>query len=226
MVDDGGMAEATDARAEPTALTAEELAAIAAQMVRLIEARLESHSDRLEQMIAFAGDGSPRVTVGGFDDATDMAILDDHLALVGRAVVDVQKAVAELCAAPWAVDSKAIMAHVDQRFEETNARLTTNAELAQQAAQREFAVSVQQAEARLEEAGERLAQKVEDQLASRVQRFEALSQAMMALAGEPIDALTGELQQLARQRHDAAQRDVRIQQLLERLDGATSVQPL
>jgi hypothetical protein len=190
-------------RGEPTALTAEELADIAAQMVRLIDVRLESHSDRLEQVIALAGDGSPRLGVVDIDNATDLSLIDDHLALVGQAILEVQKAVVEMRDAP-------------------------------------------SAESRLEETGQLLAQKVEDQLASRVQRFEALSQAMIALAGEPIDALTEKLQQLARQREptveiarslqqlermvaalrdDALERDARMLQLLARLDELASPQP-
>lgn len=80
---------------------------------------------------------------------------------------------------------------------------------------------LQQIDVRLEEMGEQLAGKVEDQLAARVQRFEALSQSMMLLVGEPIDQLTAKLQELARTRDPAgdlaAQRDA-MERLVERLE--------
>ena len=43
-----------------------------------------------------------------------------------------------------------------------------------------------------------MSEKVDEQLAARVQRFEALSQSMMTLAGEPVEALAEKLQQLSK----------------------------
>jgi chromosome segregation ATPase len=60
------------------------------------------------------------------------------------------------------------------------------------------AAIIQQIDARLEETSERMAQKLEEQLAARVQRFEALSQSMITLAGEPVEALAEKLTQLSK----------------------------
>ena len=124
-------------------ITAEELADIAARMVRLIEVRLESHSERLEQVIGAIGTGQL--------DLRDLGTASEG-------------------------DSAAVL---------------------------------QQLDARLTETGAALAQKVEDQLAVRVQRFEALSQAMMTMVGDPVDALGSKLTevlQLLRQLVDQNER--------------------
>src|SRR5205085_2724291 len=70
----------------------------------------------------------------------------------------------------------------------------------QQPVNRLDAAILQQIDARFEETADRMAEKLDDQLAARVQRFEALSQSMITLAGEPVDALSDKLQQLAKLR--------------------------
>lgn len=68
----------------------------------------------------------------------------------------------------------------------------------QQPVDRLDAAIIQQIDARLEASAEQMAQKLEEQLAARVQRFEALSQSMMKLAGEPVEALAEKLTQLSK----------------------------
>src|SRR4051794_22864764 len=63
----------------------------------------------------------------------------------------------------------------------------------QQPVDRLDAAIIQQIDARLEASTEQMAQKLEEQLSARVQRFEALSQSMMKLAGEPVEALAEKL---------------------------------
>jgi CRISPR/Cas system-associated protein Csm6 len=65
------------------------------------------------------------------------------------------------------------------------------------------ATILQQLDSRLTETSEELAQKVEDQLATRVQRFEALSQAMMTMVGDPVDALSAKLDKVVRAQETA-----------------------
>jgi hypothetical protein len=122
------------------------------------------------------------------------------------------------------VQEIAIMAHVDQWFEETNSRQATDMErmrrdlhrFGQALIEMQSALTgrsdddaplqpiildesmLQMLDAKLSESSEGLAHKVELQLASRVQRFEALSQAMMTLVGDPVDSLSQKLSQLVR----------------------------
>jgi hypothetical protein len=112
---------------------------------------------------------------------------------------------------------------------------------------------LQQLDAKLAETSEGLAQKVEDQLAVRVQRFEALSQAMMTLVGDPVDSLNAKLGQLVRAqdaapnvlqsigeltqiqaqlaaaitslRQDGIQREVLLREALDKLDRLTGDNP-
>ena len=62
---------------------------------------------------------------------------------------------------------------------------------------------IQQVAAKLEETSEELAEKLEEQLATRVQRFEALSQAMMTMVGDPVDALSAKLAHVVRTQEGA-----------------------
>jgi hypothetical protein len=210
---------------EPAPLTANELADIAARMVRLIEARLETHSERLEQVIADLATRGNAVAVA--EGGANLALVNDRLSMIGRAVLDVQKALAEQVHSPLEYDETAIMAHLDRWFEETNSRLAQDIEhvrrdiykfdqavievkesvarlpdqvaMQQPAARLDVAI-LQQLETRLEELGVQLAQKFEDELGARIQRFEALSQAMMVLVGEPVDTLIDKVTQLAIER--------------------------
>jgi hypothetical protein len=108
---------------------------------------------------------------------------------------------------------------------------------------------VQQVTAQLEATSEVLAEKLEEQLASRVQRFEALSQAMMTMVGDPVDSLSSKLAQVVRAqeaapnllqsigeltqiqgqlasaigslRQDALERDALLRHAIEKLDRLT-----
>jgi len=237
-------------------LTAEELSDIAARMVRLIEVRLESHSDRLEQMVSTLSD-RPVNQIVTEDGTVDVSVIDDHMAMIGRALIDMKKSMQELEHTPDEVQELAILAHFDRWFEETNSRQANDvehlrrdlhrfdtaliemqarvAELPDREALRDLSSSltqmtresdvaalreaigelprqvaieqpvarldasiIEQLVAKLEEASEGLAAKVDEQLAARVQRFEALSQAMMTLVGDPVDALAERLNQVIR----------------------------
>jgi hypothetical protein len=157
-------------------LTAEDLADISGRMVRLIEVRLEAHSERLGQVI------------GGLAPRSQQS--------------------------PAGMQDTEILAHVDRCFEETNARQATDMghlrrdlhrldqaiidmKLDQPIARLDASI-LEQLRAQLEEASGELAQKFDDQLSARVQRFEALSQAMMTMVGDPVDALAATLSQLVR----------------------------
>jgi hypothetical protein len=83
--------------------------------------------------------------------------------------------------------------------QESVARLPDQVAMQQPAARLDVAI-LQQLETRLEELGVQLAQKFEDELGARIQRFEALSQAMMVLVGEPVDTLLDKITQLAIER--------------------------
>jgi hypothetical protein len=291
-------------RSETTAtapLTADELADVAARMVRLIETRLETHTERLGQVIAELS--TRGAAIAAAEGGANLALLDDHLSAIGRAVLDVQKSMAHLDQSPSEVQELAIMAHVDRWFEETNSRMATDVEhvrrdlhrfdealasvqatiasspaspadnedlvalrravaelparvaqllaetearrppvvieapeteglsdlqrtiaelpervALQQPVARLDAAILQQLDARLEEMTTQLMQKTEDLLASRVQRFEALSQAMMTLVGEPIDSLTDKLNELAKEREVSRNTDKRIRSVEEKLD--------
>ncbi|MEY2433113.1 MAG: hypothetical protein QOC92_2838, partial [Acidimicrobiaceae bacterium] len=289
------------APASSAPLTSEELADVAARMVRLIETRLETHSERLEQVIAELS--TRGAALAAAEGGANLALLDDHLSAIGRAVLDVQKTMAHLHQSPSEVQELAIMAHVDRWFEETNSRMATDVEhvrrdlhrfdealasvqatiasspaspadnedlvalrravaelparvaqllaetearrppvvieapeteglsdlqrtiaelpervALQQPVARLDAAILQQLDARLEEMTTQLMQKTEDLLASRVQRFEALSQAMMTLVGEPIDSLTDKLNELAKEREVSRNTDKRIRSVEEKLD--------
>ncbi|MEY2430646.1 MAG: hypothetical protein QOC92_371, partial [Acidimicrobiaceae bacterium] len=116
-------------RSETTAtapLTADELADVAARMVRLIETRLETHTERLGQVIAELS--TRGAAIAAAEGGANLALLDDHLSAIGRAVLDVQKSMAHLDQSPSEVQELAIMAHVDRWFEETNSRMATDVE--------------------------------------------------------------------------------------------------
>jgi hypothetical protein len=55
-------------------------------------------------------------------------------------------------------------------------------------------------ETRFEEIGTQMIEKIDATLMARMQRFEALNQAMITLVGDPVDTLTAKLQQLASER--------------------------
>lgn len=257
---------------EPNPLTSHELADIAARMVRLIEVRLDTHAERLNQVITELVEPRSPVASSSFTEDADLGSVGHNLALLGRAVVDVQRSVDHVRDSLPDVNELAIMAHVDRWFEETNARLASDVEqvrrdlhrfdqavaelrelvgrlpdrsaldevlqsrpprpddhaieeLRQLVAEMPRHIALQDPVARLDNAiigriDERvaemardLAQKMEDQLAARVQRFEALSQSMIALAGEPIDRLTDKLNALAAEREPTLAAARTIEQL-------------
>ena len=195
--------------------TAEELADIAARMVRLIEVRLETHSERLEQVMATTTRGTESGATGG---GADLGLIDDHIAMIGRAIIDVKQSIQQLeYSRRPRYKRRQSSTHFNRRFEETNSRQATDVEhirrdmhrfnealiemqatmaelpervALQQPVGRLDASILQQLEARLTETSEGLTQKVDDLLAARVQRFEALSQAMMTLVGDPVDSLS------------------------------------
>jgi hypothetical protein len=118
--------EASGVGADAT-LTAEELADIAARMVRLIEDRLESQTERLEQSLT-RGEAESGAAVVDESGHADVSVLDDHLAMIGRSIIDMKRAITELQAAPSEMQELAILAHFDRWFEETNSRQATDVE--------------------------------------------------------------------------------------------------
>ncbi|MEY2420262.1 MAG: hypothetical protein QOI95_329 [Acidimicrobiaceae bacterium] len=245
-----------------SSLTAEELADIASRMVRLIESRLESQSEHLESVIGALGARPHEPNEDGANVNAGFGMLDDYMAMIGRALLDMKKSIAHL-ESPADLQEMAILAHFDRWFEETNSRQATDVEhvrrdlhrfdealiemkteiaelpgrealrdlyqtLSQQFYQAQLsqrdglvelqaavkdlpegvalqqpiaridATILQQLDAKLAETSEGLAQKVEALLASRVQRFEALSQAMMTMVGDPVDSLNTKLGQVVR----------------------------
>ncbi len=160
----------TDHLAAPRAaapLTSEDLADIAARMVRLIESRLQTHDDRLVETISQLFGELDVEEIDLTESKDQLALIDDHLALVGRAVLEVKNAVSS----SGGTYDRAVLQQVTDR---------------------------------LEEASVRVAERVDEQLATRVQRFEALSQSMMSLVGDPIDALTERIQELTHLREPSA----------------------
>jgi hypothetical protein len=291
------------------ALTADELANIAAQIVRIIETRLETQSEHFDRIVAELGDRPAR----SGDDAPSPGLrtIDERLAMLGRAVVDIQQSLSERGQSdPQGV---ANVANVDRTLEEMSTRHEARAEeqghdlqrldqrlldlaarmtelpdrqalrdlhqsLSQQFYQAQLSTRdglsevqsymqalpeqvamqqpigrldasiLQQLDMRMAETSEGLAQKLDDQLSARVQRFEALSQAMIALVGDPVDSLSsrladllrvqgnphvleaiGELTQIQAQlasaiasmRQDGLERDALLREALEKLDHLT-----
>jgi hypothetical protein len=229
-------------RGEPAPLTADELADIAARMVRMIETRLQTHSERLEQVIAELTTRGNAIAMA--EGGANLAAVNDRLAMIGRAVLELQQTVAGQVQAPLEVQARDVsplevsrrdmkpvdvqalegqqtaifsrltadieqiqqdMNRVDQTVIEMNESMTRLPEQVamQQPVARLDASILQQLETRLEELGTQLAQKLDDELGSRMQRFEALSQAMMVLVGEPVDKLIEKVNALAREREPA-----------------------
>jgi hypothetical protein len=294
------------------ALTADELADIAAQIVRIIETRLETQSEHFDRVLA---DLSARPARSEDDDAPSPGLrtIDERLAMLGRAVLDIKKSLGDM-ESPSDLQEMAILAHLNRAFDEVNTlhgvqveqqrqelqrvdealsgAIARLAELPDREALRDLyqtltqqfyqaqlsmrdgvvelhntvqaipeqvamqqplgrldATIIQQLDMRLAETSEGLAQKVDDQLASRVQRFEALSQAMMTLVGDPVDSLSAKLGELLRAqgnpnvlqaigeltqiqahlasalasiRQDGVERDALLHQALEKLDQLIS----
>jgi hypothetical protein len=160
----------------------------------------------------------------GAASTVDASVIDEHLALIGRALMDMKKTITGWDQAPSEVQELAIMAHIDRWFEDALSREATDMDhirrdlhrLAQAVQEVQAALSgrpddapsvpllgldeamVELLEAKLSETSQGLADKVDLQLAARVQRFEALSQAMMTLVGDPVDSLAQRLTQLVR----------------------------
>ncbi|HEV3226872.1 MAG TPA: hypothetical protein VGZ52_08560 [Acidimicrobiales bacterium] len=242
-----GLFDRLEPVSDPAPLTAEELADIAARMVRLIESRLEAHTERLGQVI---GELTTRgQAIAAAEEVQNFAMLQDHIAMIGRGVLDMQRTLSSISEAqsPLEFQEMAILEHVDRWFEETNSRLASDVaqirrdfhrfdqtilevrdlvgdgphverrdrsemlELLEEASGERLGsgsvpvarlddTALERLDARLEEVGLHLTQKIDDGLAARLQRFEALSQAMITLVGDPVDALTEKLQQLAHER--------------------------
>ncbi len=90
---------------------------------------------------------------------------------------------------------------------------------------------VEQLSVRLEETSAALAQKFDTQLSERMQRFEALSQAMMTMVGEPVDALADKLSQVVRAaaainslRADGVETKKLLLEALDKMDQLTDPQ--
>jgi hypothetical protein len=291
------------------ALTADELADIAAQIVRIIEARLETQSEHFDRVVAELGD-RPALSSESDAPGPGLRTIDERLAMLGRAVLEIKQSLSELPPPSSDMQEIAIVSHLDRAFEEMGALHAAQTEqqrldvqrldhavnemaarmievpdrqalrdlyqtLSQQFFQAQLsmrddlnelqttvttlpekvamqqpigrldATILQQLDLRLAETSEGLAQKMDDQLAARVQRFEALSQAMMTLVGDPVDSLSsrladllraqgnphvlqaiGELTQiqaqlasaLASMRQDGLERDALLREALEKLD--------
>jgi hypothetical protein len=263
-----------------SALTAQELADIAARMIRLIDVRLDSHTERLDDVIAALADERSRAMSHAFEADPDQPpidhSIDENIALVGRAVLDVQRSIDEVRESLPDINELAIMAHVDRWFEETNARLAgdvdhirrefhrldqavievlervthlpdrdslsaamasapqTTSELAidelrqlvadmprhialQDPVARLDASIIERLDQRMAQLSDELTRRIEEQLDARVQRFEALSQSMIALAGEPIDRITEKLSGLAAEREPAVAAARTIEELRDEL---------
>src|SRR4051812_32654 len=80
-------------------LTSEEMADVAARMVRLIEARLESHSERLEHAVTALSQDVDRRDAAN-PNTVPLEVVDDHLSMIGRALIDMKKSMHELERAP------------------------------------------------------------------------------------------------------------------------------
>ena len=303
-------------------LTSDELADIAAQIVRIVETRLDTQSERIERVIAELGshqvEGSDQITVGQIvhiveselkahsnhlDDVVaqlaarpvevvaegvvtppvDLSAIEEHLTAIGRAILELRTTLTDRESQAQEqrlqlqrfdqalIDASARMAELPDRqalrdlyqslsqqffqsqqsvrdglveVQETVSALPTQIAM-QDPIARLDATILQQLDMRLAETSEGLAQKVDDQLSSRVQRFEALSQAMMTLVGDPVDSLAarlgdvvraqsnpnvlqaiGELTQIQAQlasalaslRKDGLERDALLRNALEKLD--------
>ena len=193
----------------------ERLGELAAQMSSLSSTveRLTEHSRSTEAALARDEDFASRI--------------DGHLAMIAKGVLEVQRRAEERSdAAPDVADPA--LEQVGRWFAETNTRLVDDAteirsdlrrfqdhiagltsalERAAETAAVESdptakldAAVVQAMESRFEEIARQLIEKMDDSLVARMQRFEALSQAMITLVGDPVDTLTSKLQQLAAQR--------------------------
>lgn len=168
--------DAPPAAHAPVPFTADEFTDVAAHMVHMVDTRLEAQAKRTEQLVAdLATRGK---AIEAIEENKNFARMDDHLAMISRAVLEAQAEVKAL--------------------RETIGNATSSV-TGGGGASLDVAV-VHALDARYEEIATQLIEKMDDTLSARMQRFETLSQAMIALVGEPIDMLTTKLQQLATER--------------------------
>ena len=166
----------TEQQRQADPLTAEQFADVAARLVRMIEERFAEQSARAEQLIAdLATRGK---AIEAIEENQNFARLDDRLGLISRAVHEAQTNVQEL--------------------RDTIVRAAAASE--DESAGRLDIALLQALDGRLEEVATQLIDKMDGTLAARMQRFEALNQAMITLVGDPVDTLTTKLQQLASER--------------------------